>query len=77
MIKEICGDDPKGVEMFSKHSVEELEYMRDTKIVTEPNKGVNADTVLTDEKGDTEEKEEVDKYSAEYFEQWEAENTHW
>ena len=77
LIKEICGDDPKGVEMFSKHSVEELEYMRDTKIVTEPNKGVNADTVLTDEKGDTEEKEEVDKYSAEYFEQWEAENTHW
>ena len=77
LIKEICGDDPKGVEMFSKHSVEELEYMRDTKIITEPNKGVNADTVITDEKGDAEEKDEVDKYSAEYFEQWEAENTHW
>lgn len=77
LIKEICGDDPKGVEMFSKHSVEELEYMRDTKIITEPNKGVGADTVITDEKGDAEDEVEVDKYSAEYFEQWEKANSNW
>lgn len=77
LIKEICGDDPKGVEMFSKHSVEELEYMRDTKIITEPNKGVGADTVITDERGDAEDEVEVDKYSAEYFEQWEKENSNW
>lgn len=78
LIKEICGDDEKGREMFSKHSVEELEYMRDTKIVTEPQKGVGASQVDIDTKGDkdTEEPKE-DKYSAEYFEKWEKANTKW
>ena len=35
LIKEIVGDDTKGMEMFQKFSVEELEHMKNTKIVTE------------------------------------------
>ena len=79
LIKEIVGEDEKGMEMFQKHSVEELEYMKDTKIITEPNKGINGDSVdtLTDGDGDDNPNGEVDEYSAEYFEKWEKENTHW
>jgi len=79
LIKEICGDDEKGREMFKKHSIEELQYMKETKIITEPNKGVGGANVNTIEDGDADDNptEEEDKYSAEYFEKWEKENTHW
>ena len=76
LIKELTGGDEKGMEMFKKHTVEELEYMRDTKIITEPNKGVGA-SQIDEDKGDQPQEEEIDKYSAEYFEQWEKANTNW
>lgn len=80
LIKEIVGDDEKGLEMFQKFSVEELEHMRNTKIITEPPKAVGGSGVNTIDDGDdddTPKEDEVDEYSAEYFEKWEKENTHW
>lgn len=80
LIKEIVGDDEKGLEMFQKFSVEELEHMKNTKIITEPPKGIGGSGVNTIDDGDdddTPQEDKVDEYSAEYFAQWEKENTHW
>ena len=80
LIKEIVGDDTKGMEMFQKFSVEELEHMKNTKIVTEPVKAVGSQSVDTITDGDAEDipkEDQVDEYSQEYFEKWEKENTHW
>ena len=80
LIREIVGDDEKGLEMFQKFSVEELEHMKNTKIVTEPVKAVNSssvDTITDGDADDTPSEDKVDEYSAEYFAKWEAENTHW
>ena len=78
LIKEIVGEDEKGIEMFQKHSVEELQYMRDTKIITEPNKGASGGGVDTLDDGDGDDNpQQVDEYSPEYFAKWEKENTHW
>lgn len=80
LIKEIVGDDEKGLEMFQKFSVEELEHMKNSKIITEPVKAVGSQSVdtITDGNADDVPKEDkVDEYSAEYFEKWEKENTHW
>jgi len=80
LIKEIVGDDTKGMEMFQKFSVEELEHMKNTKIVTEPIKAVGSQSVDTITDGDADDipsEDKVDEYSQEYFEKWERENTHW
>ena len=80
LIKEIVGDDEKGLEMFQKFSVEELEHMKNTKIITEPPKAVGGSGVNTIDDGDdddTPKEDQVDEYSQEYFEKWEKENTHW
>ena len=80
LIKEIVGDDTKGMEMFQKFSVEELEHMKNTKIVTEPIKAVGSQSVDTITDGDADDiprEDQVDEYSQEYFEKWEKENTHW
>lgn len=80
LIKEIVGDDEKGLEMFQKFSVEELEHMKNTKIVTEPVKAVSSHSVDTIEDGDADDvadENKVDEYSQEFFEKWEKENTHW
>ena len=80
LIKEIVGDDEKGLEMFQKFSVEELEHMKNSKIITEPPKAVGGSGVNTIDDGDdddTPQADKVDEYSAEYFAQWEKENTHW
>ena len=80
LIKEIVGDDTKGMEMFQKFSVEELEHMKNTKIVTEPVKAVGSQSVDTITDGDADDipkEDQVDEYSQEYFEKWERENTHW
>ena len=80
LIKEIVGDDEKGLEMFQKFSVEELEHMKSAKIITEPPKAVGGsgvDTIDDGDDDDTPKEDEIDKYSAEYFAQWEKENTHW
>lgn len=80
LIKEIVGDDAKGMEMFQKFSVEELEHMKNTKIVTEPVKAVGSQSVDTITDGDADDipsEDQVDEYSQEYFEKWEQENTHW
>lgn len=79
LIKEIVGDDEKGLEMFQKFSVEELEHMKNSKIITEPQKGVGSQSVDTITDGDADDvpPQEIDEYSAEYFEKWEKENTHW
>ena len=80
LIKEIVGDDEKGLEMFQKFSVEELEHMKNTKIVTEPPKGVSGSSVDTVSDGDADDvpsEDKVDEYSQEYFEKWERENTNW
>ena len=80
LIKEIVGDDTKGMEMFQKFSVEELEHMKNTKIVTEPIKAVGSQSVDTITDGDADDipsDDKVDEYSQEYFEKWERENTKW
>lgn len=80
LIKEIVGDDAKGMEMFQKFSVEELEHMKNTKIVTEPIKAVGSQSVDTITDGDADDipqEDQVDEYSQEYFEKWERENTKW
>lgn len=80
LIKEIVGDDTKGMEMFQKFSVEELEHMKNTKIVTEPVKAVGSQSVDTITDGDADDipsEDKVDEYSQEYFEKWERENTNW
>lgn len=80
LIKEIVGDDTKGMEMFQKFSVEELEHMKNTKIVTEPIKAVGSQSVDTITDGDADDMpidDKVDEYSQEYFEKWERENTKW
>ena len=80
LIKEIVGDDTKGMEMFQKFSVEELEHMKNTKIVTEPVRAVGSQSVDTITDGDADDippEDQVDEYSQEYFEKWERENTHW
>ena len=80
LIKEIVGDDEKGLEMFQKFSVEELEHMKNTKIVTEPVKAVGSQSVDTITDGDADDipsEDKVDEYSQEYFAKWEKENTHW
>lgn len=80
LIKEIVGDDTKGMEMFQKFSVDELEHMKNTKIVTEPIKAVGSQSVDTITDGDADDipkEDQVDEYSQEYFEKWERENTHW
>lgn len=80
LIKEIVGDDEKGLEMFQKFSVEELEHMKSAKIITEPPKAVGGSGVNTIDDGDdddTPKEDEIDKYSPEYFAQWEKENTNW
>ena len=80
LIREIVGDDEKGLEMFQKFSVEELEHMKNSKIITEPPKAVGGSGVNTIDDGDdddTPKEDEIDKYSAEYFAQWEQENTNW
>ena len=80
LIKEIVGDDTKGMEMFQKFSVEELEHMKNTKIVTEPVKAVGSQSVDTITDGDADDipsEDKVDEYSQEYFEKWEKENTNW
>lgn len=80
LIKEIVGDDEKGLEMFQKFSVEELEHMKNSKIITEPPKAVGGSGVNTIDDGDdddTPKEDEIDKYSAEYFAQWEKANTNW
>lgn len=80
LIKEIVGDDAKGMEMFQKFSVEELEHMKNTKIVTEPVRAVGSQSVDTITDGDADDipsEDKVDEYSQEYFEKWEQENTHW
>ena len=80
LIKEIVGDDEKGLEMFQKFSVEELEHMKNSKIITEPQKGVGSQSVDTITDGDADDvppQDQVDEYSAEYFAKWEKENTHW
>lgn len=80
LIKEIVGDDAKGMEMFQKFSVEELEHMKNTKIVTEPVKAVGSQSVDTITDGDADDipkEDQVDEYSQEYFEKWERENTNW
>lgn len=80
LIKEIVGDDTKGMEMFQKFSVEELEHMKNTKIVTEPVKAVGSQSVDTITDGDADDipqEDQVDEYSQEYFEKWERENTNW
>lgn len=80
LIKEIVGDDAKGIEMFQKFSVEELEHMKNTKIVTEPVRAVGSQSVDTITDGDADDipsEDKVDEYSQEYFEKWEQENTHW
>ena len=73
-------DDTKGMEMFQKFSVEELEHMKNTKIVTEPIKAVGSQSVDTITDGDADDipkEDQVDEYSQEYFEKWERENTNW
>lgn len=80
LIKEIVGDDEKGLEMFQKFSVEELEHMKNSKIITEPQKGVGSQSVDTITDGDADDvppQDQVDEYSQEYFEKWEKENTNW
>lgn len=80
LIKEIVGDDEKGLEMFQKFSVEELEHMKNTKIITEPPKAIGGGGVDTLDDGDGDDvppEDKIDEYSAEYFEKWEKENTHW
>ena len=80
LIKEIVGDDTKGMEMFQKFSVEELEHMKNTKIVTEPVKAIGSQSVDTITDGDADDipnDDKVDEYSQEYFEKWERENTKW
>lgn len=80
LIKEIVGDDEKGLEMFQKFSVEELEHMKNSKIITEPNKVVGSHSVDTIDDGDADDvppQDQVDEYSAEYFAKWEKDNTHW
>lgn len=80
LIKEIVGDDEKGLEMFQKFTVEELEHMKNSKIITEPHKavtGASVETIVDGDADDTPKEDEIDKYSAEYFAQWEKENTHW
>lgn len=80
LIKEIVGDDTKGMEMFQKFSVEELEHMKNTKIVTEPVRAVGSQSVNTITDGDADDipqEDQVDEYSQEYFEKWERENTKW
>ena len=80
LIKEIVGDDKKGLEMFKKFSVEELEHMKNTKIITEPPRAVGGSGVNTIDDGDADDvppQDQVDEYSAEYFAKWEKENTHW
>ena len=80
LIKDIVGDDEKGLEMFQKFSVEELEHMKNSKIITEPNKVVGSHSVDTIDDGDADDvppQDQVDEYSAEYFAKWEKENTHW
>ena len=79
LIKEIVGDDEKGLEMFQKFTVEELEHMKNSKIITEPPKAVGSGSVETITDGDADDtpKDDVDEYSIEYFEKWEKENTHW
>ena len=68
LIKEIVGDDTKGMEMFQKFSVEELEHMKNTKIVTEPVKAVGSQSVDTITDGDADDipsEDKVDEYSQE------------
>lgn len=80
LIKEIVGDDEKGLEMFQKFTVEELEHMKNSKIITEPVKAVGSqsvDTITDGNADDVPPQDQVDEYSAEYFEKWEKENTHW
>ena len=80
LIKEIVGDDEKGLEMFQKFSVEELEHMKNSKIITEPVKAVSGNSVETITDGDADDvpqEDKIDEYSAEYFAKWEKENTHW
>ena len=80
LIREIVGDDEKGLEMFQKFSVDELEHMKNTKIVTEPVKavsGASVDTITDGDADDTPQEDKVDEYSAEYFAKWEKENTNW
>ena len=80
LIKEIVGDDEKGLEMFQKFSVEELEHMKSSKIITEPNRAVGSqsvDTITDGDADDVPQEDKVDEYSAEYFAKWEKENTHW
>ena len=80
LIKEIVGDDTKGIEMFQKFSVDELEHMKNTKIVTEPVKAIGSQSVDTITDGDADDipnDNKVDEYSQEYFEKWERENTKW
>ena len=80
LIKDIVGDDEKGLEMFQKFSVEELEHMKNSKIITEPNKVVGSHSVNTIDDGDADDvppQDQVVEYSAEYFAKWEKENTHW
>ena len=80
LIKDIVGDDEKGLEMFQKFTVEELEHMKNSKIITEPHKavtGASVETIVDGDADDTPKEDEIDKYSAEYFAQWEKENTHW
>lgn len=80
LIKEIVGDDTKGMEMFQKFSVDELEHMKNTKIVTEPVKAIGSQSVDTITDGDADDipnDDKVDEYSQEYFEKWERENTKW
>lgn len=79
LIKEIVGDDERGLEMFQRFSVEELEHMKNTKIITEPVKAVGSHSVDTIDDGDADDDpaDKVDEYSQEYFEKWERENTNW
>ena len=80
LIKEIVGDDERGLEMFQRFSVEELEHMKNTKIVTEPAKAIGSHSVDTIDDGDADDvpnENKIDEYSQEYFEKWERENTKW
>lgn len=77
IIKEISGD--QEADYLNKLSYDELVDMRDKRVITEPLNGqssANAEGLDLDGDQDQEE-EEVDKYSEEYFNKWESENSSW
>lgn len=73
LVKELAGDDEEATKKFSEMSIENLEFIKDHKLLNKPPKGI-PNTGETNDDGTTPNDDEEEEKDYEYYQKWAKEN---